>query len=151
MSDQTYALDLEKKDLKKLKFHRKVHLFMLAILSVLTIVMLSAGIYFGLIEGELVGAIMLVLGLIFLALAFRFRKQYRDLKSDYSGGVKTAMQGKLEDKSRHRSSCTLRINDQTYPVHIDHYFDYKKGDEVFIAFGPASKMILDIKKQESTN
>ena len=72
MSDQTYALDLEKKDLKKLKFHRKVHLFMLAILSVLTIVMLSAGIYFGLIEGELVGAIMLVLGLIFLALAFRF-------------------------------------------------------------------------------
>ena len=146
MSDQRLELELTEKDQKKLRFHRNVNLFLGGFLWIPTGIMLVLGSYLGLVEGELVGKVMLAVGAGIFLFAWRLRKNYLQFKSDMKGGVKTAVQGTLESKTRYRSSCLFKINGRTYPVHIDYYLEFEKGDEVFIAFGPASSMILNVKK-----
>ncbi len=146
MPNQTWTMDLTKRDLKKLKFQKGFTLLLLVMLSFVIVMLGVAAVWFG-FDGD--GTINLIVGVAFmviLLLTLWVRKHYINLRSDVNGGVKEAVQGKLEDKMRHRSNCDFTINGVTYHVNLDAYVDHEIGDQVLIAFGPASKVMLDIRK-----
>ncbi len=82
----------------------------------------------------------------FLFFAMWSRRHYRRLKADVRGGVKEAVQGALEDKVRHRANCEFTIDGKKYHVDIDAYYEYDKGDQVLISYGPASRVMLQMEK-----
>ena len=148
MPDKTWTMDLTDRDLKRLKFQKWWTLFLLVTLSFSTIMMTIVAIMFG-FDGDSTITIMVGTGFLILVwLTLWVRRHYTRLKTDVVGGVKEAVQGKIEDKMRHRSNCEFRINGVTYHVNMDAYFDHDIGDQILIAFGPASKVMLDIQKIE---
>lgn len=141
------TIELTKKNQKKLRFHKRVSLFLLSMLCLVTVMMAVLGFVFGVVDGEgMVGMLLLIVSVVLLLLTLWLRKHYNGLKSDLTGGVKEVAQGTIEDKRRYRANCDFIISGATYHVPIDHYVNHQIGDEVIIAFGPASKVILDIKK-----
>ncbi|MDW3194283.1 MAG: hypothetical protein R8G66_18050 [Cytophagales bacterium] len=146
MPNKTWTMDLTERDLKRLKFQKGMTLFLLITLSFSTIMITIVAIMFG-FDGDSTITMMVGIGFLILVwLTLWVRRHYVRLKSDVVGGVKEAVQGKLEDKTRYRSNCEFRINGVTYHVKMDAYFDHDIGDQILIAFGPASKVMLDIQK-----
>lgn len=141
-------MDLTQRDLKKLKFQKGMNLFLLITLSFSLIMISIAAFMFG-FDGD--STITMVIGIVFIILLLLtswVRRHYLRLKADIKGEIKDAVQGELEDKTRYRSNCEFRINGVTYHVHMDAYFDHDIGDQVLIAYGPSSKVMLDIQKIE---
>lgn len=148
MPTQTWTMELTKRDLKKLKFQKGFTLFLLIMLSFVTIMLMTVAVVFGFDGDTTINLIVGIGFIILLLLTLWVRRHHLRLKSDVRGGLKEAVQGKLEDKIRHRSNCDFTINGVTYHVNMDAYFDHEIGDQVLIAFGPASKVMLDIQKIE---
>lgn len=146
MPSQTWTMDLTKRDLKKLKLQKGFTLFLLITLSFATMMFIAAMVIFGFDGDRTINLIAGVGFIVVLMLTLWVRKHYKNLSSDVKGGVKMAVQGKLQDKIRHRSNCDFTINGVTYHVNMDAYFDHEIGDQVLIAFGPASRVMLDIQK-----
>ncbi len=147
MPDKIRTMDLTKRDLKKLKFQKVVSGILFGLLSIVTLMMVSFGFVFVFLEDDGTAGMILAVGAIVIAiLTFLIRKHYRSLKADLTGGVKEAVMGEIEDKMRHRSNCDFKINGVTYHVNMDAYQDHEIGDHVLIAFGPASKVMLNIQK-----
>lgn len=146
MPDQTWTIELTKRDLKKLKFQKGMTLFLLIMLSFASVMLMVAIIFFGFDGEEMLNLAVGVAFIVIVLLTLWVRRHYLRLRADVKGRVKEAVQGVLEDKMRHRSNCDFTINGTTYHVNMDTYFDHDIGDQVLIAFGPASKVMLDIRK-----
>ena len=146
-TNRTWTMDLTPGDLKKLRFQKGVTLFMLSTMFFALTILVGVGTSF-VISGvdETVGGLLTVAAIVILGLTLWVRRHYRGLKADIKGGIKEAVQGKIQNKMRHRSNCDFTINGVTYHVNMDAYQSFKVGDQVLIAFGPHSKVMLDIQR-----
>ncbi len=147
VKDKTWTLELTEKDLKKLRFQKTTTMFLSGIMSFVVVLMAIFGVVMVFADGDdMAGMILAGASIVILFFAIWIRRHYKKLKADVKGGVKEAVQGTLEDKIRHRANCQFTISGKTYHVDMDAYFDYDKGDQVLISFGPASKVMLQIEK-----
>lgn len=147
-----WTMDMTEKDLKKLRFQKGMSLFMVIMMWIVVTMMVGFGLMFVIADGDdMAGKILAGGSIVILLLTLWIQRHYKRLKADYKGGVKEAVQGAIESKMRHKSNCDFTIDGQTYHVNLDAYFAYKKGDQVLISYGPASKVMLDISAVKPEN
>lgn len=146
MDSRIWSIPLEEKDIKRLKRKR---LFQLILMIYLILVDIGATIGFIWIQwienDEVAGALMGVLAAGIALVVFIVRRSWSNLDRDLKGGIKQAVSGKVEGMYSYKNRFELKVNGQDYRVGSLDYHNHSIGDEVLITFGPASKVMLDIR------